>query len=254
MQKIFAANWKMYKTRAQAAQSAADLAAALRDMPEGQSVMVFAPFTSISDVAAAFDGVPGLFVGGQNCYPAAEGAFTGEISPAMLRDAGAAWVLTGHSERRHVMGEDDAMVARKTVFALENGLNVLLCIGETLAERESGKLHAVLERQLAAVFAAMPESLRGEALEGRLAVGYEPVWAIGTGKVAGPVEVIESHAAARSLLQKFAGETASRLPILYGGSVKPNNAAALMALDNVDGLLVGGASLEAQSFLQIIGA
>lgn len=254
MQKIFAANWKMYKTRAQAAQCAEELAAGLRGMPAGQSVMVFAPFTAISDVAAAFADMPGLFVGGQNCYPAEQGAFTGEISPVMLRDAGAEWVLTGHSERRHIMGEDDAMVARKTVFALENGLNVLLCVGETLAERESGKLHAVLERQLEAVFSAMPESMRGGALEGRLAVGYEPVWAIGTGKVAGPVEVIESHAATRSLLLKFAGETANRLPILYGGSVKPNNAAALMALDNVDGLLVGGASLEAQSFLQIIGA
>ena len=167
----------------------------------------------------------------------------------MLLDAGASWVLTGHSERRHIMGEDDALVARKTIFALEHGLKVLFCIGETLDEREAGKLNAVLERQLAAVFSAMPEGLRGAAL-----VGYEPVWAIGTGKVAGPEEVLDAHAVTRALLKKLVGETADKLPILYGGSVKPNNAAGLMALDNVDGLLVGGASLEAQSFLQIIGA
>ena len=246
MQKIFAANWKMYKTRAQASQSAGELAKGLGQLPAGHEVVVFAPFTSISCVA--------LSAGGQNCYPAEEGAFTGETSPAMLRDAGASWVLTGHSERRHVMGEDDALVARKTIFALEHGLNVLLCIGETLDEREAGKLGAVLEKQLSAVFSAMPESLRGAALVGRLAVGYEPVWAIGTGKVAGPEEVLDAHAVTRALLQKLVGETANQLPILYGGSVKPNNAAGLMALDNVDGLLVGGASLEAKSFLQIIGA
>ena len=254
MQKIFAANWKMYKTRSQASQSAQELAKGLGQMPAGQEIVVFAPFTAISCVADAFNGHAGLTAGGQNCYPAEEGAFTGETSPAKLRDAGAAWVLTGHSERRHIMGEDDALVARKTIFALEHGLNVLLCIGETLEQREAGKLNAVLERQLAAVFAAMPANLGGAALVGRLAVGYEPVWAIGTGKVAGPQEVLDAHAVTRALLGKLVGETASRLPILYGGSVKPNNAAGLMALDNVDGLLVGGASLEAQSFLQIIGA
>ena len=254
MQKIFAANWKMYKTRAQAAQSANELAAALRKASVEPQVVVFAPFTSLSVVADAFAGVPALSAGGQNCYPEKEGAFTGEISPDMLRDAGATWVLTGHSERRHVMGEDDALVARKTVFALENGLKVLLCIGEKLDEREAGKLEAVLERQLEAVFSVMPENLRGEALVGRLALGYEPVWAIGTGKVAGPQEVLEAHTATRTLLQKLVGDAAQRLPILYGGSVKPNNAKGLVALDNVDGLLVGGASLEAQSFLQIIGA
>ena len=254
MQKIFAANWKMYKTRAQATQSATDLAKGLEHIPAGRDVVVFSPFTSISCVAEAFKGVAALSAGGQNCYPAEEGAFTGETSPAMLLDAGATWVLAGHSERRHVMGEDDALVARKTVFALEHGLNVLLCIGETLDEREAGRLNAVLERQLAAVFSTMPESLRGAALVGKLAVGYAPVWAIGTGKVAGPEEVLDAHAVTRALLQKLVGETADKLPILYGGSVKPNNAGGLMALDNVDGLLVGGASLEAQSFLQIIGA
>jgi triosephosphate isomerase (TIM) len=254
MQKIFAANWKMYKTRAQAAQSAGELATALHSAAAEPQVVVFAPFTSLSLVADAFKAVPALSAGGQNCYPEKEGAFTGEISPAMLSDAGATWVLTGHSERRHVMGENDALVARKTVFALENGLKVLLCIGETLDEREAGKLNEVLERQLSAVFSAIPENLRGEPLVGRLAIGYEPVWAIGTGKVAGPEEVLDAHAVTRALLQKLVGDTAQRLPILYGGSVKPNNAKGLMALDNVDGLLVGGASLEAQSFLQIIGA
>lgn len=254
MQKIIAANWKMYKTRTQAAQCAAALADGLRAAPAASQVLVFAPFTCLDVVAGAFAGAPSPAVGGQDCYPAAEGAFTGEISPAMLADAGATWVLTGHSERRHVIGEDDALVARKTVFALENGLKVMLCIGETLEEREGGALAAVLERQLTSVFDAMPGSLRGAALEGRFAVAYEPVWAIGTGKVAGHAEVLEVHAAVRALLQKLVGHVAAQLPILYGGSVKPANAAGLMALDNVDGLLVGGASLEAQSFLQIIGA
>ncbi|MBQ9453801.1 MAG: triose-phosphate isomerase [Desulfovibrio sp.] len=256
MQNIIAANWKMHKTRAEAAQCSASLANALGagTTASGALVLVFAPFTCIDVVAGAFAKTSFLACGGQDCYPAAEGAFTGEISPTMLADAGATWVLTGHSERRHVLGEDDALVARKTTFALEQGLNVMLCIGETLEERENGQLRYVLERQLTSVFDAMPDSLRGDALAGRFAVAYEPVWAIGTGKVAGQAEVLDAHATVRTLLQKLVGATAVDLPILYGGSVKPSNAAGLMSLDNVDGLLVGGASLDAQSFLQIIGA
>ncbi|MBQ9407301.1 MAG: triose-phosphate isomerase [Desulfovibrio sp.] len=250
MQKIIAANWKMYKTRAQAAQSAASLAAGLRTVPAERCVLVFAPFTCLDVVAQAFAQNPALACGGQDCYPADEGAFTGEISPAMLLDCGATWALTGHSERRHILGEDDALVARKTIFALEKGLNVMLCIGEKLEEREAGNLSAVLERQIHSVFEAMPE---GQSLDGRFAVAYEPVWAIGTGKVAGHAEVLEAHAVVRTLLQGVLGNAAERLPILYGGSVKPANAAGILALDNVDGLLVGGASLDAQSFLQIVG-
>ncbi|WP_165175345.1 triose-phosphate isomerase [Desulfovibrio sp. ZJ369] len=250
MQKIIAANWKMHKTRGEAAQTAKDLAAALAEKNlEGRQVLVFPPFTAIADVAAAFAGKEVLAVGGQNCYPAEQGAYTGEISPGMLRDAGASWVLTGHSERRHVLGESDAFVADKTAFALAHGLKVMLCVGETLDERVAGRLHEVLSRQLGSAVGPLAQ----ERLAGRLAIAYEPVWAIGTGKVAGPEEVLEAHAETRRLLTEFAGADGSRLPILYGGSVKADNARMLIGLDNVDGLLVGGASLEAQSFAQIAG-
>ncbi len=165
----------------------------------------------------------------------------------MLLDAGAVWVLTGHSERRHVLGESDELVGRKTAFALEQGLKVMLCIGEKLEEREAGRLEAVLRRQLDSGLPA------GEnALESRFAVAYEPVWAIGTGKVAGPDEVLATHAVVRRLLCERLGEAGNGIPILYGGSVKPANAGSLIGLDNVDGLLIGGASLDAQSFVQII--
>ena len=210
-------------------------------------MVVFAPFTAIAEVAEAF-AASRAEAGAQDVWPAVEGAFTGEISPRMLVDAGAAWVLTGHSERRHVLGESDELVGRKTAFALEQGLKVMLCIGETLEERESGRLEAVLRRQL-------DSGLPGDtALEGRFAVAYEPVWAIGTGKVAGPEEVLDTHAVVRRLLCERLGETGSRIPVLYGGSVKPANAGTLIGLDNVDGLLIGGASLDPQSFVQIIRA
>lgn len=251
MQKIIAANWKMHKTRGEAAQTAKDLVSALAEKNlEGRQVLVFPPFTAIADVAAAFAGRETLAVGGQNCYPAEQGAYTGEISPGMLRDAGASWLLTGHSERRHVFGESDDFVAAKTAFALAQGLKVMLCVGETLEERVAGRLHDVLSRQLGSAVSALAH----DRLPGNLAVAYEPVWAIGTGKVAGPGEVMEAHAQTRRLLTEFAGSTGSRLPILYGGSVKADNAGMLVGLDNVDGLLVGGASLEAQSFAQIAGA
>lgn len=255
MHKIIAANWKMYKNRMEAATTAAEISAGLPGvLPEGREVVVFPPATAIESVAQAFRGQKALTVGAQNFYPASEGAFTGEVSVDMLRDVGAEWVLAGHSERRHIFGESDEMVARKAVFALSHGMKTMLCIGETLEEREQGHLYVVLERQLTAFFSSKPDAMADEALTGRFVIAYEPVWAIGTGRVAGPGEVREAHGVTRALLEKFMGETGKKLPVLYGGSVKPDNAGALIALDNVDGLLVGGASLEAQSFLQIIGA
>ena len=206
-------------------------------------------FTAIAEVVAAFAAQEGLAVGGQDVYPAEKGAFTGEISPAMLADAGASWVLTGHSERRHVLGESDELVGRKTAFALAAGLHVMLCIGETLEEREAGQLEDVLRRQLQTGLADVSPDAAA-----RVAVAYEPVWAIGTGKVAGSAEVLEAHALARRLLVEVLGTVAHDVPLLYGGSVKPDNAASLLALDNVNGLLIGGASLEAESFLRIAGA
>ena len=168
----------------------------------------------------------------------------------MLLDAGCSWVLTGHSERRHILGESSVLVGEKTAFALKQGLCVILCVGESLAEREAGRLEDVLQAQLADGLANVP----AEAVS-RLAVAYEPVWAIGTGKVASAEDIAAAHAFVRSRLNALPGtEAGQSVRILYGGSVKPENAAGILALDNVDGLLVGGASLQAETFLRIIRA
>ena len=246
MPAIIAANWKMYKTAGEARATAEELSGLT---PEPAcSVVIFAPFTAL---AATVDGlrIAGAAVGGQDVYPAAEGAFTGEISPGMLRDAGCAWVLTGHSERRHVLGEQPEFVGRKTAFALAAGLRVMLCIGETLEEREQGRLTEVLTGQLKVGLADVPARDMD-----RLAVAYEPVWAIGTGKTATTDDIVETHAVARGLLVDVCGDAGRNMPILYGGSVKPDNAPAILGLDNVGGLLVGGASLQAGSFAEIIRA
>lgn len=251
MRKLMAANWKMYKTAGEAASTARELAALLQNTaPEGREVLIFPPFTAISATADALKGCTRIAVGGQNVYPAQEGAFTGEISPAMLKDAGATWVLTGHSERRHVIGESDAQVGEKTTFALQQGMKVVLCIGETLPEREGNALQTVLERQLAEGLASIPTVTPEE-----IAIAYEPVWAIGTGKVAGPAEILETHALVRTLLLLRFGKVMGRqVRILYGGSVKADNATNIMQLDNVDGVLVGGASLVPESFCSIVCA
>ncbi len=249
MKKLMAANWKMYKTAGEARTTAASLAALTADaLPDDREVLVFPPFTALSSVGDALRHAPGFSVGGQDVYPAAEGAFTGEISPGMLLDCGCGWVLTGHSERRHVIGETDELVGRKTAFSLAAGLNVVLCIGETIEEREAGRLAEVLERQLTTGLAGV----KADAVPGAIAVAYEPVWAIGTGKVAGPPEIIDAHAKVRQLLVSRFGEGGRAVRILYGGSVKPENAREIIALDNVDGVLVGGASLQADSFSRII--
>jgi len=248
MKALMAANWKMYKNRAEASATLTDLAARLTAMPDDREVVVFAPFTTLAACSGALANGARLSLGGQNCYPAPEGAFTGETSPAMLLDCGCAWVLTGHSERRALLGEQDDFVGKKTAFALETGLNVVLCIGETLAERDSGKLTAVLVRQLEAGLAALP----GDTAPERIAVAYEPVWAIGTGRVAGPAEILESHAVVRTFLTKRFPKQGKEIRILYGGSVKPENTKEIIALDNVNGVLVGGASLQAESFSRIV--
>lgn len=250
MQKIIAANWKMFKTRAEAARTAREMRAALIHR-EDRGVIIFAPFTAIAQVANALDGAPTMAAGGQNVYPAQDGAFTGEVSPLMLRDAGAAWVLVGHSERRHILGESLDFIAHKTAFALAQGLKVMLCIGETLAEREAGNLESVLKQHLHTALAHVQRPVSTDTL----AVAYEPVWAIGTGKVAGPAEIVAAHALCRSLLGQCLGESvAKRIPLLYGGSVKADNAPTIMTLDNVDGVLVGGASLQAETFVRIATA
>ena len=251
MKKLIAANWKMYKCRHDAAQTIADLAVGLgKTVPSDREIAVFAPFTALSASAEALAAhMPGkpLFLGAQNVYPAVEGAFTGEISPSMLLDCGCRFVLAGHSERRHIMGESHEFVGKKTAFALETGLDVVLCVGETLEEREAGKLEAVLSAQIEAGVAGVPGNIEPQ----RLVFAYEPVWAIGTGRVAGEKEILQAHALVRDLVKKFLPAGYAKMRILYGGSVKPDNAGKIIGLDNVDGLLVGGASLQAESFAHI---
>ncbi len=250
MRTLVAANWKMNKTRAEARSTAHALAAILGGAPDNRDVVVFAPFTALEATKEGLDRAPGVFLGAQDVYPAESGAFTGEISPAMLQDAGCTWVLTGHSERRHVLGESPDFVGKKTAFALQQGLSVILCIGETLAERKAGKLDSVLWLQLEKGLAG----LGPDTDFSRLAVAYEPVWAIGTGQTASDEDIRMVHTLVRELLSSLLGSNGIRIRILYGGSVKPSNAIAILALDNVNGLLVGGASLQAQSFADIVRA
>jgi triosephosphate isomerase len=248
MKALMAANWKMYKNRAEASATLNDLKRRLNVLPDDREVALFAPFTALAACAQALADSPNISLGGQNCYPAAEGAFTGEIAPGMLLDCGCSWVLAGHSERRALMGESDAFVGKKTAHALQAGLKVVLCIGETLQERDSGKLGEVISRQMEAGLADLPADAPAE----RIALAYEPVWAIGTGRVAGPAEILEAHAVVRDFLTGRFPRQGREIRILYGGSVKPDNTKAIIALDNVNGVLVGGASLQAESFSRIV--
>ena len=251
MKKLMAANWKMYKTGTEAVATVKEMAEILQGKaPEGREIIVFVPFTALEKASEAMSAIEGASTGAENMYPALEGAFTGEISPAMIKACGASWVLTGHSERRHILGESDDFVGEKTAFALANGLRVMLCIGETLEEREAGLLRNVLERQLKLGLKGVAADTPVESL----AIAYEPVWAIGTGKTATTEDIVETHAICRELMREILGDKADKTPLLYGGSVKPANADSILALDNVDGVLVGGASLKADSFTQIINA
>lgn len=248
MKKVFAANWKMNKNHFESRVFVQDLTYLAKDMPEDREVIIFPPFTLLDAVYENMRSEPAYSLGGQDVYPAAGGAFTGEISPDMLQDCYCSWVLTGHSERRSILGESDALVAEKTVFSLAGGLNVILCVGETLAQREAGELSAVLSRQLRSALENVDKDIEPK----RLCIAYEPVWAIGTGKVAGPEEILEAHASIRALLLEIFAEKGAEMRILYGGSVNADNAAEVLALDNVNGVLVGGASLQAESFSRIL--
>ncbi len=251
MKKLMAANWKMYKLAGEAATTAADLAGRLAgSLPEDREVLVIPPFTALAAVGAAIAGAPEFALGAQNFYPARQGAFTGEIAPEMLTDVGCRYALAGHSERRHILGEDSAMVGRKVAFGLASGLRMILCVGETVDERKAGQVESVLEAQLAAGL----EGVGPDVLPEDLAVAYEPVWAIGTGLTAGPEEIAAAHTYVRSFLVSRLGPFGPKVRILYGGSVKPGNAGQILAVDNVDGVLVGGASLEAESFAGIVTA
>jgi len=248
MKKLMAANWKMFKTVADGVQTARELREEVQgDLPEDREVLVLPPAIMLEQVSAVLGNVPGMAVGAQNMYPAEQGAFTGEISPVQIRDCGCSYVLAGHSERRHLLGESDRFVGDKVRFGLQAGLHMILCVGETIEERKAGRVEEVLSRQLEQGVKDIP----GVEAK-RLVIAYEPVWAIGTGEVAGPDEILTVHRFVRNVLKKLLPSLADEVRILYGGSVKPDNCASILSLDNVDGVLVGGAGLDAQSFSRIV--
>jgi len=232
----------------EAAALAAAVARSAAEAPQ-VDVLVAPPFTALAVVAQVLDEVGSkVWVGAQNMSDQPAGAFTGEISGAMLREAGATWVILGHSERRQLFGETDDLVARKTATAMTTGPRPIVCVGETLAEREAGQTLAVVERQ---VRAALPSLVRQPGFG---AIAYEPVWAIGTGRVASPEDAQAVHARIRALLAETSTALGGETRLLYGGSVKADNAAALLAQPDIDGALVGGASLDAGGFGKIIAA
>ncbi|MCU0822350.1 MAG: triose-phosphate isomerase [Spirochaetes bacterium] len=243
---IFAGNWKMYKTFSEAESHIKGIAAGLNDTG-GKEVAVFPPSVYVRDIVKLCRGAH-IDVGIQNVYFEKEGAFTGEISPVMAKDTGVRYVLIGHSERRHVFGEKDENVNKKVKAVLAAGLEPMVCVGELLEEREAGTSDDVIKRQIKAAFSGIDA-----ADMKKIVIAYEPVWAIGTGKVATPETAETMHKLIRDTLKLIYNSGLSEsIPVLYGGSVKPDNIAGLIAMENIDGVLVGGASLKVDSFLDII--
>jgi triosephosphate isomerase len=243
---VIAGNWKMHCTRAEARALVAALTPLILDT-RGREIIVAPPFTALEAVGRAITGTP-IRLAAQNLHWEPKGAFTGEVSAAMLRDAGCAAVIIGHSERRQYFGETDDGVNRKIRAALDAGLMPIVCVGETLAERDGGQMTAVIERQVRGAWS----DLAADAIS-RCVVAYEPVWAIGTGRTATPAQAQEVHRLIRQLTASVASEPVARaLRILYGGSVKPDNIDGLMAQADLDGALVGGASLNAEDFARIV--
>lgn len=246
--KIMAANWKMYKSWEQARQTAREIIVGVgRSLPRDREVLIIPPFTALRGVGEMLAGQDGYFLGAQNFYPAEQGAFTGEISPGQLRDAGCTHALVGHSERRHVLGEVDEFLAEKTAFGLENGLKIIFCTGEKIQERRQNMVEDVLTSQLEIGLGKIDKNVSPQDL----IIAYEPVWAIGTGETARQEDIADAHQLIRKQLMKILGQ-GHEVRILYGGSVKPDNCSSIIGLDNVDGVLVGGASLKADSFLRIV--
>jgi triosephosphate isomerase (TIM) len=245
---VLAANWKMNLGPAEARQFIAAFTARSPAHHRG-TVIIFPPDVSLSAARDAASARPDLQVGAQNVYWEDKGAFTGETSAPLARAAGAAFVLVGHSERRHVFGETEEETSRKCEAVTRAGLTPVLCVGETLAQREAGDTEAVVLRQLRAGFGRLSR----EQIAGSL-LAYEPVWAIGTGRTATPADASTTHAALRADVGALLGDPNHNVPILYGGSVNPGNAAALLAAPGVDGLLVGGASLDPVSWESIVAA
>jgi len=243
---FIAGNWKMFKTVAEASAFVTDIRSAVKNAT-GVQIVVGPPFTAIHAAAQAARG-SNIEVSAQDLYWEKQGAFTGEVSAAMIKEAGATYAIIGHSERRQLFGETDAIVNRKVLSAIGQGLTPIMCIGETLEERERNETLAILDRQIKA-------GLDGVTAEqvASLVIAYEPVWAIGTGRNATAAQAGEAHAHIRTRLRQwFGADAAEKCRVIYGGSVKPDNIRELIAEADVDGALVGGASLEVKSFAEIV--
>jgi triosephosphate isomerase len=245
-QKFVCGNWKMHKTIAETAALVRELRAALGDVAGKVQVAVAPPFTSLAAAVEAARGST-IEVAAQDVHWEKQGAFTGEVSAAMLADVGCQHGIVGHSERRQLFGETDEAVRKKVGALLAASVRPIVCVGETLAEREAGRTVEVVDRQVR-------QGLAGISVEelGRITIAYEPVWAIGTGKTASAAQAQEVHAAIREMLRDIGAPVADQIRVQYGGSVKPDNAAELMAQPDVDGALVGGASLKAADFVAIV--
>ncbi len=242
---LVAGNWKMFKTVSETKEYLKKFLELVKDV-EDREVMIAPPFTSLQAASEELKGTR-VKLGAQNVHWEAEGAFTGEVSPKMLRELGVEYVIVGHSERRHIFGETNELIKKRLKGAISFGLKPVLCVGETLEEREAGRTEEVLKVQLEILKHFSLDELRD------LVIAYEPVWAIGTGKTATPAQAQEAQAFIRSFLRDlFDEEFARRVRILYGGSVKPENASELMSQPDVDGVLVGGASLDPEKFSKIV--
>ena len=243
---FIAGNWKLHKTLAESRDLAQQLFVGTADVKD-RDIVIAPVFTALAAVTQIV-GDTHIGLAAQNCYPADQGAFTGEVSPALLKDAGCGYVIIGHSERRQLFAETDEFINQKVHKCLETGLNPILCIGETLEERETDQMLEVLTRQVKGGLAGLTTAQMEQ-----IVIAYEPIWAIGTGKTATDEQAQEAHSFIRGLVQGlFTPEVAAAVRILYGGSVKPGNVDGLMAQADIDGALVGGASLNAEDFLRII--
>lgn len=243
---IIAGNWKLYKTIAEARELATKLKEGLADVSD-REIIIAPVFTALAPLAAEVAG-SNIQLAAQNCHPAASGAFTGEVSALLLKDAGCTSVIVGHSERRQLFGETDAFINAKIKAVLAAGMQAIFCVGETLEERESGEMFDVLTRQVRDGLSGLDNNAMSNVV-----IAYEPVWAIGTGKVASAEQAQDAHVFIRGLLAGlFTGTVEEETRILYGGSVKPENVDGLMAQEDIDGALVGGASLKADDFIRIV--
>ena len=243
---IIAGNWKLNKNIEESQKLSLQLVESLNEIDDREIIIapVFTALTTVADIIKKSS----IQLAAQNCYPETTGAFTGELSPQFLQDAGCEYIIIGHSERRQLMDETDQLINQKLITTLKSGLKPILCIGETLLERENDQMHEVLSRQIKGGLANLSEEQMATVI-----LAYEPVWAIGTGKTATAKQAEDAHSFIRGLLvELFNGKIAAQTRILYGGSVKPNNVDELIAEENIDGALVGGASLVAEDFIRIV--